>query len=292
MDLKALRCFVAVADAGTVTAAATSLSLGQPAVSRQLQQLERELRIELFGREDGRLRLTAAGHEVLPMAREAVRRADAVTRTAAELAAGRLAEVRVVSTSTTRDDVLAPWVATWSLEAPLPSLDEAPVDDVYARLRAGADLAISPVAPDPSLAARLVAYLPLWAYVAPTHPWAERAHVPVHELARQPLLLLGRDFHARRLLDRAFDIAGLGVEPLAQFRSPIAAQAVAASGRGVCVVTDDPRFDLVPLAVHDAAGQRLQVRLHAAWDPRHHAAEALERLADELAAFVRTRYAA
>ena len=60
MDLRTLRCFVAVADTGTVTAAAQALSIGQPAVSRQVQQLEREIKVDLFNREDGRLRLTSA----------------------------------------------------------------------------------------------------------------------------------------------------------------------------------------------------------------------------------------
>ena len=182
MELRAVECFVAVADAGTVTAGAARLGVGQPAVTRQIQQLERQLRIRLFDREDGRLRLTSAGIDVLPVARRLLRQADAVSDAARGVAAGRLQRVRLVSPGTTRDDVLAPWLATWSADAPLPSIAEASVDDVYDTLRRGADLAVAPLAPPPALGSRVVARLPLWACVAPTHPWAQRDAVDLDEL--------------------------------------------------------------------------------------------------------------
>lgn len=290
MELRAVQCFVVVADAGTVTAGAARLGIGQPAVSRQIQQLERQLRIQLFDREDGRLRLTSAGIDVLPVARRLLRQADAVTAAARGVAAGRLQRVRLVSPGTTRDDVLAPWLATWQADAPLPSIAEAAVDDVYGALRGGADLAVAPIAPPRGLASRIVAELPLWACVAPTHPWADRTCVDLAELAGADLLLLDRTFHARRVLDAALDEAHLGAEPRAEFASPVVAQAVAASGRGVCVLTDDPRFGLVPLGIRDPGGGELGIRLHAAWDRRHHASMTLEALAADLAGFTRSRY--
>lgn len=292
MELRSVECFVAVADAGTVTAGARRLGVGQPAVTRQIQQLERQLRIRLFDREDGRLRLTSAGADVLPAARALLRQAEDVGAAARGVLAGRLQRVRMVATGTTRDDVLAPWLATWVPEAPLPSIHEARVDDIYASLRRGVDLAVAPLAPPPGLAGCLVADLPLWACVARTHPWAGRAGVTLAELAGADLLLLERSFHARRRFDQALEAAGLGVQPAAEFASPVVAQAVAASGRGVAVLTDDVRFDLVALPIEDAQGEPVRIRLHAAWDPRHHAAVALAGLARDLAEFTVRRYPA
>lgn len=292
MELRALRCFVAVAEEGTVTAGAERLGVGQPAVTRQIQQLERQLRIRLFDREDGRLRLTSAGIDVLPAARRALHEADGVSAAARGVAAGRLQHVRFVSPGTTRDDVLAPWLATWAADAPLPSILEAPADEIHARLRRGADLAVAPLAAPAHLTSRAVADLGLWAYVAPTHPWAGRGEVTAGHLAGADLLLLDRTFHARRVFDAAMNDAGFGVEARAEFTSPVVAQAVAATGRGVCVLTDDARFDLVPLAIRAAPDDSpLGIRLHAAWDPRHHARDALAALADDLARFTRARYA-
>lgn len=290
MELRAVRCFVAVADAGTVTAGAARLGVGQPAVTRQIQQLERQLRIRLFDREEGRLRLTSAGRDVLPVARRLLRQADDVSSAARGVAAGRLQHVRIAATGTTRDDVVAPWIATWADDAPLPRIDEAQVDDIYAALRRGADLVVAPVAPPREFASRVVADLGLWAYVAPAHAWADREEITLAQLAQTDLLLLERAFHARRMFDAAMNTAGLGVEPVAEFGSPVVAQAVAASGRGVCVLTDDPRFELVPLAIEDDDGRPLTIRLHVAWQRGHHAAPRLRDLADDLTRFTRQRY--
>lgn len=290
MELRSLRAFVAVAEAGTMTAAAAELGVGQPAVTRQIQQLERQLKTKLFVREDARLRLSAAGLDVLPAAREVIRQADEVAAAARGVAAGRLQQVRMASVGTTRDDVLAPWLATWGADAPMPSIAEVPLDQVYASLSRIADLAIAPIAPPKRLASVVVADLNVWACVAAGHAWARRASVSLAELAEAPLLLLRKEFHARRRLDGALDRLGLAVEPDAEFTSPVVAQAVAATGRGVCVVTDDPRFDLVPLPIVGPDGHPLTVRLYAAWEREHHAAQALERLAGDLSRFTRARY--
>src|SRR5258708_7534362 len=65
MDLKRLRTFVAVAELGTVTRAASRLRISQPALSRQIHDLEREFSITPFDRVGRRLMLTALGEQVL-----------------------------------------------------------------------------------------------------------------------------------------------------------------------------------------------------------------------------------
>ena len=67
------------------------------------------------------------------------------------------------------------------------------------------------------------------------------------------------------------------------------AQALAAAGRGIAVVFDDPRFDLRPVAV-DLGDDVLSLRLIAAWDGRSVASTALAALAERLAAWTRARY--
>mgnify|MGYP002423840514 CR=1 FL=1 len=61
MDLKGLRYVAAVADAASFTEAAKLLFVAQPALSRKISQLERELGTELFTRAGGKVRLTEAG---------------------------------------------------------------------------------------------------------------------------------------------------------------------------------------------------------------------------------------
>jgi LysR family nitrogen assimilation transcriptional regulator len=61
MNLKTLRYFVAIADAGSLTGAAAAISIAQPALTRQLRELEADLGVPLFQRMPRGVRLTQAG---------------------------------------------------------------------------------------------------------------------------------------------------------------------------------------------------------------------------------------
>ncbi|GFN34024.1 LysR family transcriptional regulator [Paenibacillus xylaniclasticus] len=61
MDIRQLRYFIAIAEAGQITRAAKSLNMEQPPLSRQLKQMERELGVTLFDRSSKQLTLTHAG---------------------------------------------------------------------------------------------------------------------------------------------------------------------------------------------------------------------------------------
>jgi DNA-binding transcriptional LysR family regulator len=76
VDLRHLRSFVAVAEEGKIGGAATRLFITQPALSRQMQELEREIGERLFIRVSLGVELTQAGRELLPKARVAIEAAD------------------------------------------------------------------------------------------------------------------------------------------------------------------------------------------------------------------------
>jgi DNA-binding transcriptional LysR family regulator len=69
VHLRNLRYFVAVAEELHFSRAAERLHVSQPALSKQVRQLERELRFALFRRDRRRVELTAAGAALLPAAR-------------------------------------------------------------------------------------------------------------------------------------------------------------------------------------------------------------------------------
>lgn len=290
MELRTLRYFVAVVETGSVSAASARVHVTQPVVSRQLQALERRLGVALFDRDGGRLRLSAAGRELLPRARDVLARADAVEQAARRLATGHLERVAISAPSTTVIDVVAPFVATLGPDDPLPSLVESRRRTSVDLLHEGADLVILTDPPPPGFGSVPIAALPLWASVPREHPWARRPAVDVTELAAAPVVVLAPEFAARRILDSSLRAAGVDLAHAVEATHPRVAQALAAAGHGAAVVTDDPRFDLVgvPLA-HD--GEPVSIHLHAVWAPDHHAAEALAALAGRLAAFVARRYA-
>ena len=73
--------------------------------------------------------------------------------------------------------------------------------------------------------------------------------MPLERLAASRLLVLDPSARSRRLLDESLVEAGVAARELLECSNPQVAQALAAAGRGVAVLSDDPRFDLVPLRV-------------------------------------------
>ncbi len=76
MDLKSLRYFLAIADEGSISAAAESLNLSQPNISRQMTLLEKELGAKLFERRSRRIVLTEEGMLLRRRAVEILQLAD------------------------------------------------------------------------------------------------------------------------------------------------------------------------------------------------------------------------
>lgn len=94
LDLRSLRSFVAVASAGSISSAAQSLHIAQPALSVQIKQLEEQLGTALFDRHPRGVALTAMGERLLGHAVDILRRVDVAyddVRQAADQPSGRVA---------------------------------------------------------------------------------------------------------------------------------------------------------------------------------------------------------
>src|SRR5476651_2252600 len=108
LDLNDVRTFVAVAQAGTLTAAAKELQLPTSTVSRSLTRLEQHLGVLLVQRSPRGLVLTDSGKEYLQSCRRALR----ALKDGSELLEGRRSSpsglIKVVCPVTVARDVLAP----------------------------------------------------------------------------------------------------------------------------------------------------------------------------------------
>src|SRR5947209_3585151 len=90
MEMIEIEAFVAIARAGSVSRAAVAVRLSQPAMSRRIDLLEREIGVALFDRVPSGGRLTEAGQALLPYAQQV----RAAARDGAEAARALEAEER------------------------------------------------------------------------------------------------------------------------------------------------------------------------------------------------------
>jgi len=95
VELRHLRYFVAVAEMENVSRAALKLHVSQPALSRQIRDLEDEIGFSLLERTAKSVRLTAAGRAFLNDARELLRQADGVVKKARAIAGKLATELRI-----------------------------------------------------------------------------------------------------------------------------------------------------------------------------------------------------
>src|SRR5947209_15002461 len=95
MELRHLRYFLAVGEALNFTKAAAQLRVAQPALSRQVQDLEEEIGVDLMKRSPRGVTLTAEGKLFLDEVRELLKRADESVEKVRALARGEYGELHV-----------------------------------------------------------------------------------------------------------------------------------------------------------------------------------------------------
>ncbi|MEV4730117.1 LysR family transcriptional regulator [Saccharopolyspora sp. NPDC049426] len=286
MELRVLRYFLVVADAESVTAAARQLHIAQPSISRQLSALEKDLGVVLFNRGAGSLTLNAAGRRFRPIAQDLVRRAEQATETMAAAGQGERAALTVVAPPATVAYLLAPFMAGGDTAGPAlhDAIQEEPSKVFDTLLLSDADIGISTNPAPAPLESAFLGRTPVMAQVPADHRWAGRTTISLSELVTDPLILMTRANAARLVVDDAVNRAGLTPAGVAETGSSAFAQALAAAGRGVCLVTDQARFDLRELIVEAPDGP-LIVPLYAGWDAAHYARSAIHALVDGLRAY-------
>lgn len=145
MELRHLRYFEAVARHSHVTRAAEELHIAQPALSKQISQLEQELDVALFDRIGRNVRLTEAGEALLPHVRAVLAQVEAARAEMAERVGLRRGRVSVGTPPTVGTQLLPKALAAFNQSYPGIEfrLHEAGVQTLLELLETGlADMAI------------------------------------------------------------------------------------------------------------------------------------------------------
>ena len=186
IEARHLRSFLAIADAGSITRGASLLHLSQPALSRTLTQLERDLGVQLVVRSTHHLQLTDAGKRFRTAAIKGLRAFDqAIASVAADVAPLRLGHTWASATHT------AAIVRAWTAALPNRPLQLLRGEDRTAGLERGdVDIALTrgPI-DDPTLRTLTVDEEARVAVLPAGHPLARRKRLRLADLADQPLIV-------------------------------------------------------------------------------------------------------
>lgn len=294
IDLRLLRAFVSVADQGGFSAAAETLHITQPALSRRIRDLEDLLGVRLFDRTTRRVRLTSSGEILLPRSRDLLASAHALHEGAHALHSGRSGVLRLGATPFAMESVVAPFLARYRKRHP--EVDVQLYEHGAARVleavaRGDVHLALASEG-EPRLDGRPLFPWRLVAVVARTHPFARRKILGIEALSDQPILTLSRDFLTRRTFDAVCESAR--VHPVVRMESvtPRALVAMARAGYGVAIVPSTLAFSRqgvkgLPIV---SRGQSLGRQMAIQWDPQRFQPAYVKRFADEMAEFASGTY--
>ncbi|MFT9637041.1 LysR substrate-binding domain-containing protein [Alcaligenes phenolicus] len=253
MELRHLRYFVAVAEEQHMTRAAARLGIQQPPLSQQIQDLERELKVQLFDRSPRRIQLNTAGKLFLEEARRLLAQADEAVERVRKSARGESGRISLGYTSSAAIHEQVPrLLKEFSQRYPLieMSVDENTtrtlLDEVQAQ-RLDAAFVRADIDRYPELRAivlseeHTVVALPL------QHPLAEsRDGIYLKELQNQPFVMY-RQANGPGVQDRllaAFQSAGFMPEVVEEVPRLLSAITMVAAGKGISILPRSMQFVL------------------------------------------------
>ena len=185
MELRHLRYFIVLAQELHFRRAAEKLFIAQPALSRQVQELEKELGAQLFERTKRRVALTPAGNYLHEQARRLLAELTEVTHELRRLQSGEIGTVQVGYVGTAMNSVLPGLLQQLKQAYPrlMVALREQTTAEQLQAVRAGQlhlGFVRLPVAAPPGVTVRVVWREPFALVLPAAHP---RAAQPLHELA-------------------------------------------------------------------------------------------------------------
>ncbi len=274
MDFRRLQTFVAVAELGTVSRAALRLRISQPALSRQIADLEQEFGFNLFDRIGRRLVLTAVGEQLLGDCRGVLGQVGWLGERVRLLQRGDRGVLRVAAPPHTIESVLSRFLPRYAERFPnvqVKIIEALGFDqialiergEVHVGIRhdqgahRGFETLLLP--PDEVLAA---CGLDL--------ELGRAGSVDIVRLAEHPLLLLDSGYSIRRLFNAACRLAHVEPNVVLESRAPHTLLALAEMGQGVAIIPSLLRTDRYAVKIVRVSHRRrpLRDRFAIQWDNR------------------------
>jgi LysR family transcriptional regulator, hca operon transcriptional activator len=241
LELRHLRYFVAVAEAGSLTLAAEQrLHTSQPSLSRQIRDLEDQVGCELFSRGARGVELTAAGRAFLDHARLALIQVDSAVEAARR--AAKPVKKRLALGFLTGLEITWLAAAMQILREELPSVDVTVSSDYSPDLADGLqrgrlDLAFMRAEPNFNLAYTLVGREPLVVLMSSDHPLTAHDVIQPQQLLGEPFIgMVNKAQVLRTAIDAYLERCGVQLTPTQGADNPAMVMSLVASLRGVSLI--------------------------------------------------------
>jgi DNA-binding transcriptional LysR family regulator len=240
MNLRHMEVFHAIMRTGSVTGAARSLNVTQPAVSAVLKHCESQLKMKLFTRVSGRLQPTAEARAIFPEIAAIFGRVEAVNSLTQDLVGGRLGTLSIAASFPIANGYLAKAVATFIAERPkvrvaLQSLTSPQVLDRVVNREVELGIAYEPVVSS-EVETRVLMRAGIACVMAADHPLARRKEVAVRDLEPYSIITYLPQALFRRYVDRALSAAGIVPNITAQVSVSLTGIMLARHGAGIALV--------------------------------------------------------
>jgi len=208
LDWSLVRSVLAVAETGSLSAAARALKISQPTLGRHVREAEAQLGLSLFTRVAKGLKLTPEGTALLPAAREMQAAAARLSRLAAGAEPQLAGTVRITASAVVSAYMLPPLLAELRQAEPLIQIELVASDKSENLLFGQADLALRMYRPtQPDIVTQAVASLPMALYAA--RSYLARIGVP-----RDIEALMEMDFVGFDTSEQIRDIMARGGKPV------------------------------------------------------------------------------
>ena len=247
MELRHLRYFVAAAEEENVSRAALRLHVSQPALSRQIRDLEEELGFLLLTRSAKSVRLTPAGRAFLSESRAVLQRADEAVKAARAIADGGAGEIHVGYAPSLTARILPQTLRRFQAELPVIRvvLHDSSTEEMLRWLREGKLQLAFIVRATPTMLRgfefEAMIHDPLCVAAAPGHRLARRPSITLVEAAREPLITYTRkdypEYH--EFLFKLLTGGGGGKPRIAEEHDSVTSLIAAVeAGAGIAVVSE------------------------------------------------------
>ncbi len=266
MELRQLHYFIAIAEEGSITAAAARLHLTQPPLSQQLKKLEEELNVVLFERDSRKVQLTDVGQLFLIRAKQILALSEATQSEISDYANGCQGTIFVGITPTAIPLILSPAIGEFHCKFPLINFEifEGNTSYISELLTKGiVDIGIlrSPFNTKGLNSIRKKSE-PMVAAMSPSYNWSDALSCSVRELDKKKLIIYRR---YEALLQESFAQYNAKPHIICKTERSYTALRAAESGLGIAVlpfsalqmaqdqlilkILEDPSLSTSPMAV-------------------------------------------